>query len=90
MRVRTASSALQTARLLLLALLRCRQIDASTAEERRDALLAFCDANPQAAMCESSGVCTHGDQCWREDDSDPCYPYPAWIGLQCSTSGVAL
>ena len=40
------------------------------------ALLAWCEANPQARMCESS---------WREG-SDPCDD--DWEGVWCDASGV--
>ena len=40
------------------------------------ALLAWCEANPQARMCESS---------WREG-SDPCVDY--WAGVTCDASGA--
>ena len=40
------------------------------------ALLAWCEANPQARMCESS---------WREG-SDPCVD--GWRGVTCDASGA--
>ena len=40
------------------------------------ALLAWCEANPQARMCESS---------WREG-SDPCVD--GWEGVTCDASGA--
>ena len=40
------------------------------------ALLAWCEANPQADMCESS---------WREG-SDPCVD--GWEGVTCDASGA--
>ena len=40
------------------------------------ALLAWCEANPQARMCESS---------WREG-SDPCVD--GWTGVTCDASGA--
>ena len=51
------------------------------------ALLAFCDANAGAAMCQSSGACTDTyvrrwgrvETCWREG-SDPC---SGWKGVYC-------
>ena len=60
------------------------------------ALLAWCEANPQAGMCESSGACvdtprieyrrgSSGGACWREG-SDPCVD--GWEGVTCDASGA--
>ena len=43
------------------------------------ALLTWCEANPQATMCESS---------WREG-SDPC-DVDGWEGVFCDASGVVI
>ena len=63
------------------------------------ALLAWCEANPQAGMCESSGACAdtprseefgeyrEGGACWREG-SDPCVD--GWEGVTCDASGAVI
>eukprot|EP01043_Picozoa_sp_COSAG02_P101572 COSAG02_NODE_37625_length_439_cov_1.067647_1_plen_98_part_00 len=63
-------------------------------QQQEEALLAFCEANAGALMCQSSGDCTDdrvqspGDQrgtCWREG-SDPCAD--TWKGVVCEDNIV--
>lgn len=59
--------------------------------QQKAALLALCDANGGASMCESSGTCADVDHtgdpfqhgagiCWR-DGSNPCEH--AWLDVTC-------
>ena len=49
------------------------------------ALLAWCEANPQATMCESSD--SAWGELWREG-SDPCVD--GWEGVTCDASGAVI
>eukprot|EP01046_Picozoa_sp_COSAG06_P047375 COSAG06_NODE_6881_length_2730_cov_12.025846_2_plen_91_part_00 len=54
------------------------------------ALLAWCEANPQARMCESSDSAWDSAKLWRgelwREGSDPCVD--GWEGVTCDASGA--
>lgn len=61
----------------------CSGTSCSTANHDVGCLMAFCEANPQASMCASSGTCVDGvdGKCWADDGSDPCVHN--WKGVTC-------